>query len=236
VDVEVFYSFYPIFAIGHADPFCPGGFGANPHRFTIGLYRDATLIAERQLTLSSCYFRTRFTGLPASPGSYRATIKFERRVLPSLWSPVETMQTATLTASKAKAVPSFTVNGQLVVSDEPLPVRGTHPILIDGSSTRCATSYFFGVQESDRYWNRTFLYEWGSWFNGPPPASLNLQQLSTNHSYAPHYLGTDLSRQGAPLAGGYLDPPNDSQERFYRVGLCTAEPDWQCKTVLLEID
>ncbi len=234
IDIRVSYSLNQTFVIGEHDPSCPGGFGANPYRFTAELYRDGTLLGKHAFTSTGCWFRDWFVNIPAEPGSYYAKIKAERRVAPWIWNTADSMQSPALAAVKAKATPNFTINNTAIPpGGAPIKVNIRNPILMDGSSTTCATRYLVGVEESDTAWNRTFHYEWTKWFDGKPPNKINLQALSTAYSVPPDWLGNDPSRQGTPLFGGSLA---NNQPRFYRIGLCTGEPAWECKTTLIQVE
>lgn len=96
----------------------------------------------------------------------------------------------------------------------------------------CATKYNIHVQESDLNWNRTMAYEWGSWFNTSSPGLVNIQQLATTIGIGLNYTGTDKSREGKKLIAGKLA---NGKDRYYRIGVCTGEPTWDCKFVLIKI-
>lgn len=130
------------------------------------------------------------------------------------------------------ATPSFTINGMSPPPDNsPLSVCASN-VTINASATSCESKYYIGVAESDLWWNRTYDYEWGKWFSGEAPSSLNLQQLATTYSYAPNFTGSP-ARQGSPLIGGNL-PAGGS--RYYRLSVCTGEPSWTCKFALLQVN
>lgn len=234
VVMRVSYSLNKVFVIGDYDPNCPSGFGPNPFRFTVSLYRDGNLLGSRSSEKSGCWLGESFEGIPAIPGNYYATIKLERRLGPWIWQDVDSMQSPSLTAAKLNAVPNFTINGSPIPNDgSPITVKIANPIIVNGSSTACATKYLIGVEESDNWWSRTYEYEWTKWFEGAPPKNINLQQLATNYSVPPFWLGNDATRQGTPLFGGTF--PSGAQ-RFYRVSLCTSEPSWNCKQALIRVE
>lgn len=234
IDIRVSYSLNNVFVIGEYDPNCPAGFGSNPFRYTVNLFRDGIPIGSHSFQSYGCWFRDWFEGIPAIPGNYYATIKFERRLGPFVWQDVDSMQSPSLVAAKLNAVPNFTINGMPIPNDgSPITVKIANPIIVDGSVTACATRYLIGVQESDNWWNRTYEYEWTKWFEGAPPKNINLQQLATNYSVPPFWLGNDATRQGTPLFGGTF--PSGAQ-RFYRVSLCTTEPSWNCKGALIRVE
>ncbi|HEX8245988.1 MAG TPA: hypothetical protein VF541_20910 [Longimicrobium sp.] len=230
VDFRITYSNLPYIVVGGGT--CSGGVGPNPYRFTVELYRDGSLIATRSFQAADCWFREWFPGVQATPGTYYAKIKAEKRTLTG-WHTLDTGQTGPVTAVSAPAVPDFRVNGTAIPANgTPIVVSGSAPITLDASITTCATKYTVGAEESDAYWNRTHLYEWFRWFDGAPPNDLNLQALSATYSKPPDWHGTDASRQGTPLIGGTL--PN-GQPRYYRVGVCTGEPTWTCKHALIRL-
>lgn len=106
-------------------------------------------------------------------------------------------------------------------------------VIIDPSiTTPCAKKYEVHVQECDKNWNRTYDYEWGSWFTGPVPNSINIQQLATTIERGANYTGTDRNREGQKLIAGNLQ---NGQERYYRIAVCTGEPSWDCKFALIKI-
>jgi hypothetical protein len=234
IDIRISYSLNPTFVIGDPDPSCPWGFGPNPYRFSFELFRDSALLGSHTFQSAGCWTRDWHVNIPAEPGNYYAKIKLERRLGPWIWSTVDSMQSPALVAVKSKATPNFTINNMVIPpAGAPLTVKIANPIVMNGSSTTCATKYLVGVEESDAWWNRTYRYEWTRWFSGKPPSNINLQVLSTTYSVAPDWLGNDPSRQGTPLFGGLLD---NGQPRFYRVALCTGEPAWDCKHTLLKVE
>lgn len=215
---------------------CPGGFGPNPYRITLELFRNGTLLGSQSAQYSSCWARRAFLNIPADVGTYRVQYRFERRTLFGGWSTWESGSTNTIQAVKQPAVPNFTINGQAIPSTGAINVNIGTAIIMDGSSTQCATSYAVGAEESYDDWGRTFKYEWHKWFTGAPPAKINLQQLATTYSQPPDWLGTNTLQQGTPLIGGFLDPPANTRLRYYRIGLCTSEPAWTCKHALLRVN
>lgn len=224
IDIRVTYS----------DSSCPIGFGANPYRFTVSLYRDGALLSGRTFQGSACWFNPVFNGILATPGNYYATVKLERRLGPFVWVDQDYKQTEIITAAKLPATLGFTINGASIpLNGSPVTVNIANPIILNGSGTTCATKYLISVEESDIYWGRTYKYEWAKWFDGSPSGDINLQKLATNYSVAPDWLGNDPTRQGTPLFGGNL--PSGSP-RYYRVGLCTMEPSWACHHVLLRVE
>jgi hypothetical protein len=130
------------------------------------------------------------------------------------------------------ATPSLAIGGTPPPQDgSPIEVCADS-VTVDASATSCESTYAIVVEESDRWWNRTYDYEWGRWFSGQAPSSLDLQQLSASYSYPPNFTGSP-GRQGSPLVGGDL-PAGGA--RHYRVGVCTAEPSWACKWALVRVN
>ena len=211
---------------------CPWGFGSNPYRFTFELYRDGSLISSQTFQTSSCWARTHFTNISATPGSYKAKIKLEKRIAPFAWSTVETKWTSIITAANSPAIPDFNINGISVPTDgSPINVNVSY-IRLNAGACQCETKYFISVQESEANWDRTYDFEWGRWFTGAALNNLNLQQLTTAYSYPPDFTGPAM-RQGSPLISGNLGNGNT---RYYRVNVCTGEPSWNCKTALIRVN
>ena len=212
---------------------CISGCGSNPVRFTVKLYRDGVNIESQVFSVPGDWSNTYFYNLDAQPGDYRAHVKVERRYGWCVgWQVVSSGWTNTIAGNDIGAIPNFNINGIGVSSGgSPINVCASN-ITINAASTTCESRYRIGVQESNRWWHRTYDYEWGRWFSGTAPNGINLQQLSATYSYPPYFTGPS-SRQGSPLIGGNL--PN-GQERYYRVNVCTDEPSWQCKTVLIKVN
>lgn len=237
VDFIATYAYgQSVSSTGTPSPNCPGGFGANPYRITLELYRDNTLISTYTVQTSSCWARRLFQNVAATPGNYSVNYKFERRQLVGGWGTLQSGSTSITPATKAPAVPNLSINGQGAPASGAINVSITSGITLDGSSTQCATFYWVGVHESDLFWNRTYKYEWGKWFTGAPPNNLNLQQLATTYSQPPDWAGNNVAQQRTPLIAGFLDPPANTQARYYRVALCTNEPSWVCKITLLRVN
>jgi hypothetical protein len=209
-----------------------GSWGPNPYRMTARLFKNGNQIANSSFQGSSAWTNQLFYNLGVSPGTYSATMQFEQHKIFG-WITIETLSTNIIVANTT-ASPAFDVNGLPVPADgSPIDVcAGT--IRINAAATTCETSYWIGVHETDRSWNRTFQYEWGTWFSGQAPNNISLQQLATNS--AGYWIYGPANRQGSTLVCGYLDPPNDSVERYYTVEVCTAEPSWQCKVALIKLN
>jgi hypothetical protein len=105
-------------------------------------------------------------------------------------------------------------------------------ITMNAAATMGESKYEIVVQESDRWWNRSYRYEWGRWFSGQAPNGINLQNLASTYSYPQYGFTGDVARQGSVLFGGNLQ---SGAERYFRVSLCTGEPSWTCKTALLRV-
>jgi hypothetical protein len=132
------------------------------------------------------------------------------------------------------ATPDFNVNGIAVPADgSPINVCASI-ILINAAATSCETSYWVGIHERDRWWNRSYQYEWGTWFAGQAPNNISLQKLAANS--AAYWINGPASWKGGVLVGGYMDPPTNSVERHYMVEVCTAEPSWKCKQGLIRVN
>lgn len=215
-------------------PNCISGCGANRVRYTMTLYRNGTAISTQNYQLSSHWCNMFFSGVTASPGTYRGYIKVERRRSGCIfgWETIHTGYTNTITVGTSPATPDFNINGI------PVPTSGyitscISNIRLNAAATTCESKYYVGVQECNQWWSRTYKYEWGRWFSGQAPNNINLQALSATYSTGASFLGTDPSRQGDILIGGNLP---SGQARFYRVSICTGEPSWTCKTALVRIN
>jgi len=100
--------------------------------------------------------------------------------------------------------------------------------IVDASPTTCDSYYFISIQESDINWSRTYVHEWGRWFAGEAPATIDIQALIYGYP-------ADATPAGKafPLLGGNFAP---GQPRYYRVQIATGEPAWDQVTVLVRID
>ena len=209
--------------------------GCGTIRYTIKLQRDGATISSRTFTASSTWFLTTFSNVTPLPGVYKATIQIERRAFLCIagWRTIATVSTNPITVGYTNATPDFNIDGTPITSNEHYVTSCINNIRVNAASTHCEKRYFLGVEECDRWWNRTYQYEWGLWFNGEAPDNINLQAMAATYSTPPyHYIG-DPSRQGQILIGGNLP---SGQPRYYRVHICTDIPSWQCKTALLRIN
>ncbi|SOE21227.1 hypothetical protein SAMN06298216_1698 [Spirosomataceae bacterium TFI 002] len=186
-------------------------------------------------TPSNQGFSDVFSNLILPPGRYQVQLFIEKHEGWWIFKKWETWINETspnyLDISNKPATPNYTINGQAIFGDTPIDVCSGN-IKIDASLCQCESKYSINVQESDRYWNRTNQYEWGTWFNGIAPNNLNLQYLSTVNSTGNDFVGS-ASRQNTPLISGSL--PNNGGDRYYRVSVCTGEPSWNCKTALIRV-
>lgn len=207
--------------------------GANPYRIKAELFLNGNLVTSMQYQTSSSWANFPFYNLNVQAGQYKAKVTLQKRNWTCIgWSTVESVTTNVIVASAAAATPNFNINGVQPPADgSPINVCASN-VKLNAAATSCENHYFVTVQESDRWWNRTYDYEWGKWFAGQAPNGLNLQQLSTTYSYPPDYTGSS-TRQGSPLIGGNLP---SGANRHYRVSVCTGEPSWNCKTALLKVD
>lgn len=215
------------------DPQCPySGWGANRYRFTIKLYKDNVLISTRIYQASSCWINDTYSGFNLSNGHYRANIMLEVRGAFWRWRIQNSGYTSSFIVKRNSATPAFTING--IVPDPEIPIEVCpSKIIIDPSNSTCEDKYWVGVWEFDYLnWDRPKKYEWGKWFDGEAPSSLNLQQLSSQHSFGSDYLGTDLTRQGEVLFGCNL---SNNNPRYYYVSICTGYPNWQCASAVIKV-
>jgi MYXO-CTERM domain-containing protein len=230
---RVAYDYYwgcPV-GLGQCGPY--GTCGANPYRMTATLYSGNTPLSTQTFQGSAAWSVFTFNNVTLQPGSYTAVVKLEKRNWTCVgWQTVKTTTSNLIVASAQAATPSFTINGIVPPKDgSPIDVCASL-ITMDAAATSCESNYFITIQESDQWWNRTYQYEVDKWFSGQAPNGLNLQQIATTWSYPPYFTGP-VSRQGNALFSGNLPAAG---ERFYRVGLCTAEPTWTCQSALINVD
>jgi Secretion system C-terminal sorting domain len=210
-----------------------GACGANPYRIHFRLFRNGNQIANTTYQLSQAWGNWPLYNFATQPGNYQAEIRLQVRRWPfCTWSTLQTTLTNTITVSAQQAIPDFNINGIPIPSNgSPILVCGSN-IRVNAANTSCETRYLVSIQESDRWWNRTGQYEVDVWFNGQAPNNINLQQLAINNSQPPTFIGP-VNRRNTGLFGGNL--PN-GQKRYYRVSICVNEPNWVCKTALIEVD
>jgi hypothetical protein len=210
----------------------PNSCGSNPYKIEAQLFRDNTLLSTQERQLGTAELNFFFNGVTVAEGDYRVVFRFRRRRVSCFgWILEDTRTSNIITSTKLDATPGFNVNGTTVPTDgSPITVCASN-IKINAASTSCESSYYIAVEECNRWWSRTYDYEWSKWVSGKAPNNLNLQQLSTTYSYGSNFTGSS-SRQGSTLIGGNL--PNGSA-RYYRVKVCTNDP-WSCKTALIRVD
>lgn len=213
---------------------CTNGSGSNPFRYTFKLFRNGNEIGSQQFNLATTWAAAVFYGVTTTPGTYSATVKFERRT--SIFNTYETLGTFTsynsIDANQTTAQPAFNINGTPVANLGNAGTICASNVTLNAADTYCETQYWIAVEESDQWFNRTFDYEWGKWFSGTAPNGINLQQYCTAYSYPPYYTGNS-ARQGSPMIGGNLP---SGTARYYRITLATQDPTWVSKTIILKID
>lgn len=226
----------------------------NNFRFSISFFRDGVLLAPVSVAngMTGYYPAGPLNSILTQPGNYYAEVKFEKRkCVPYQWVTVGTYRSNTIVVSAVPATPDFKIKG-VSASDVNVPTvnfSNGEIIEIDASGTSCESKYFVGVWETGiQWWERTFDYEWGQWFTGQAPASINLQNLATNQSHYSFFYGT-ASRKGQILFGGLVNaislPPNlpffpyqqglIGQQRRYTVEVSTSEPIWKTKKIQIVI-
>lgn len=214
------------------------------YRYTFKLYKDGglinTTIAYTTSSLNQKYIFGIGGSLTATPGTYSAKAILERRPCVGAWYTAETITTNSIVASSS-ATPNFSINN-VVATDDPDKVpsiicqAGT--ITVDASTTTCETAYWVGVWETTHnWWERTYDYEWGGWFQGQAPNNINLQNLSTISSQ--RWISGPNSRKNNILMGGLItaatNPLFIGKERYYTISICTAEPSWKCKNIQIKV-
>jgi hypothetical protein len=197
------------------------------------VYRNNNQIWSKSFQGSASWSNFYFYNQNLTPGTYRAEVTLKKRNWTCIgWNTVETVHTNSVVVNGTSVVPDFDINGITVPSDgSPIDVPASY-IRMNAASTSCESQYFITVQESDRWWNRTYDYEWDRWFGGQAPNNINLQLYSVLFSVPPYFTGTAI-REASPLIGGILANGDD---RYFRVSLCTNEPSWNCKGALIRVD
>ena len=211
---------------GGSSSTCP----INRYELTVDLYKNGTKIDTKTVNSQSGTIDVYWNIYTMSPGIYKAGINLRVKDFGCLtYHTVNNSFSNSITVTQVNAAPNFNINGGTTVNLTTVSSCISN-IRLNASSTWCETAYNINVQESDQYWNRTYNYEFGVWFNGQAPDNINLQNIASAYSIPPYYTGA-ASRQGSILIGGNL--PNGTP-RYYRVSLCTG-PTWTCKTVLLRV-
>jgi hypothetical protein len=223
----------------------------NRYKVIFKLFKNGVEINTTSMVVPSAWANQGFYNLTLSPGTYSATVKLERRPCVGAWYTAETLTTNNIVVTST-ATPNFTIKGTPASSSTvPLvPFSNGEIITLDASGTTCASNYWVGVWETGaNWWERTYAYEWGQWFSGQAPTSINLQQLATNLSNSAQFYG-DISRKGQILFGGTINavlPPPSSpllpyqpgllgKPRYYTIEVCTSEPSWTCKKIQIVIN
>lgn len=212
---------------------CLNGCGANPVRIRIRLFRNNVLVTDISPMTSSDWINQPILVSNIANGAYRAVVTVQRRRrFICTWETVFTGTTNTINATTINASPNYNINGTNAINYPILACASD--IKLNAAATSCETKYYIGVQEANQWWSRTYEYEWGRWFNGQAPNNINLQALAVITSNNPaYYSGTDLSRMGTTLVAGNLP---SGHTRYYRVSVCTGEPNWQCRTTLIRLN
>ena len=214
------------------DPRCPyPGWGANRYRLTVRILKGNSVLSTRVYRSSSCWVNDFYRDFVVTPGQYRAQATLEVRG--AFWSwRTQWTDTRAIIVTQDPSVPGLEINGQVPDPSVPIEVCPAE-IIIDPSSTSCEDRYWIGIWEYD-FVNqaRPQEYEWGKWFDGQAPASLNLQQLSAQYSFGNDFLGNDPNREGEILYGGNL---SNNTPRHYRVEVCTGQPAWTCTSAIIKV-
>jgi hypothetical protein len=208
--------------------------GNRPYEMTGELFLNGTLVATVEHSSPQSWANFFFYDVDVQAGTYTAKVTLRKRNTSCInFSTVEGVNaTNSITVNALPAVPNFNIDGHLPTADgSPISVCAGY-IQLNAAATSCENNYYVGVAESDRWWSRTYQYEWGKWFTGQAPNGENLQRLSMDFSVDPHFTG-DLNRRGDVLIDGTLA---NGQQRHYRVSVCTGEPAWTCKHALIQVD
>ncbi|MFP5262660.1 MAG: hypothetical protein ACLGJB_12220 [Blastocatellia bacterium] len=219
-------------------------------RFDWTLYKDGQQVSfDRQiydfrnngwLPFQNYTFQNTFFNITTGPGKYSATLEVRQRNGPFWNYNFNTqliydgsIEVILYSAIATQPIKIKDINGAFVSppSDgSPIQVSLSGGIIMDASAGTCEPGYAVIVQESNLWWDRTFLHEWFRWFSGQAPANIDLQQLTTSHSQSD---GTGyFSLNGGPFTSGIFA----AQQRFYRVGLQSAGAPWAPKMALIQVN
>lgn len=218
----------------------------NPYRITINFYKNNNdLITSYQMQTSGTYLNfpaSSLLNISVSPGTYYAVAKFEIKKCLKSWSVVGTYTSNVITVTSLAPTPNFTINGVVATDGTnntvPSIICNAAIITVDASNMTCESAYWLGVWETtSNYWQRTYNYEWGGWFQGSAPNNINLQYLSTtSHD---RWINGPNSRKDNILMGGLigaaLDPSFIGQDRYYTIEVCTGIPTWTCKRIHIKV-
>ncbi len=219
----------------------------NPYRCSFKLFRNGVEIASLLNQLSSSTFQNwTFNNVPVTPGTYTATVKLERRPCIGAWYTCCTDGSNAISVT-TNATPNGNIQGVVASStSSPLVNVCASNIILNAAATSCETAYWVGVWETtDNPGERTYNYEWGKWYTGQAPSNINLQQIATScTSAATGWINGPAPGSstvpGSTMIGGTIlystNPAYIGRPRHYRVEICTNEPSWQCKTILMRVD
>lgn len=228
----------------------------NNYKFSISFYRDGVQIAPTT-TANGTYGYYPAPGLDnitTTPGSYYAEVLFKKKkCISQTWEIVGVYRSNTIIFSPQPATPNFSIKTVLASETNVQTVSFTNGEIIELNTfgTFCESKYYIGVWETGtNWWERTYNYEWGNWFNGNTPGIINLQNLATNCGNYSLFTGPN-ARKNQILFGGQINavspPPNSNillpyqngligQPRRYTIGLATAEPTWKMKQIQIVIN
>jgi len=218
----------------------------NPYRITLSFYKNNNnLITSFQFTGSGTFLNfpaSSLANIPVTPGTYYAVATFEVKPCGRNWKLKGTYTSNIITVTPLAATPNFTINGVAATdgtnNNVPSIICNAGLITIDASNTTCESAYWVGVWETtSNYWQRTYDYEWGGWFQGTAPNNINLQYLSTTSHL--RWINGPNSRIDNILMGGLigaaLDPSFIGQDRYYTIEVCTGTPTWTCKRIHIKV-
>jgi len=225
--------------------YVPGVYQGN-FRFSWDLDLNGQVVshAEAPWDLTSSFaqnytFQYTFYGVTPQPGTYTIHLviqEFKGFWFFGSWQTVFDETSNAVVASDIVPTGSFKirdVSGNFVPpssSGSPIQVSLSGGIVIDASASSCDPAYLIIVEESDRWWNRTFANEWNRWFNGRAPSHLNLQQLTTTFS------ASNGTGYFSLLGGQFQSPPSFAgEDRFYRVGLQVGGAPWNPEFALIQV-
>jgi hypothetical protein len=220
----------------------------NRYKVTFKLFKNGVEINSSSLQVSSTFANQGFYNISTTPGIYSAQVTLERRPCAGAWYTAETLTSNTITASTL-AVPNFSINTIAAVDPAISPVPSIECnaglITIDASTTTCETTYWLGIWETtSNWWERTYQYEWGGWFQGEAPNYINLQNLASTSGS--RWGNGPNSRKNNVLMGGKITNASDpstvainpsfiGKDRYYTVEICTGEPTWTCKKIQIKL-
>lgn len=211
----------------------------NKYRTTFKLYLNGVETSSSYFTVSSTSSGHGFYNMLTKPGTYTAKAILERKPCIGNWYPAETVFSNAIVVT-SNATPNFSINGVMASADPnniPSITVNAAMITIDASGTACENYYWVGVWETNHnWWERTYKYEWGGWFQGQATNNINLQYLATT-SHERWINGPDNRKDNALIGGIITDPasPFFNQERYYTVSICTGEPSWTCKQIQIKV-